>query len=253
MSVHTGKGGRKVVRFTDYDYDPVNPDEGNSVLPQDYDWICEESKLKKVFQTLGRFWWKYALHARVMNPEVLEPYKGEGAFLFINHTQPFGDPFLPDVLLKNQKFYSICAPKNLQVPVLGPLLPSLGALPLPSTLDGMRKMRKAVHQRLEEGSWIVIYPEAHLWPWCTMIRPFVPGSFQYPVDENRICFCATVTYQKSKRRKPSVSVWLDGPYEPDPALKRPARRNDLNRRVHEAMENRARLNTQSYITYEKVE
>lgn len=227
---------RRVVYYSSFDFDPVQEPGQNKTLPDNYDWIRPASRLKPLFRIFAKVWWKQVLHAHVQNPELLKPYFGKPAFLFLQHTQPFGDPFLPGLLLDKQPFYSICLPANLSTPILGPLLPGLGALPLPGTLAGMRAFRKAIHQRVEENAWIVVYPEAHVWPWCTFVRPFKEGSMQYAIDENVPCFCAGVIYKQGKHRRPDIEIRLSGPFYPDASLKRPARRRTLEQAIFQAME-----------------
>lgn len=38
----------------------------------------------------------------------------------------------------------------------------------------MRSFLDAIRTRIEEGSFIMVYPEAHIWPYYTGIRDFPP-------------------------------------------------------------------------------
>ena len=49
---------------------------------------------------------KIALHAAFRNREVLKQVKGKGCFVYGNHTQQVGDPFLPNVMLFPKSVYA---------------------------------------------------------------------------------------------------------------------------------------------------
>ena len=56
---------------------------------------------------------------------------------------------------------------------------------------------------------IIVYPEAHVWPYYTKIRPFKTSAFTFPVEEEKEVYCATTTYQKSKLfKKPKVVMLM---------------------------------------------
>lgn len=65
----------------------------------------------------------------------------------------------------------------------------------------------------------MIYPEAHIWPFYTGIRPFPDTSFRYPVQQKLPVFCLTNTYQRrGKSHIPQIVTYLDGPFYPDAEL-----------------------------------
>ena len=89
----------------------------------------------------------------------------------------------------------------------------LGALPTPTTLRGFSSFEKAINARLSQDRAIVVYPEAHIWPYYTGIRPFPSTSFRYPARDARPIFTFTVTYRASNRGKPRIITYVDGPFE----------------------------------------
>lgn len=235
----------------------------NLKLPADYTWIHENKiynigtwLLKAPFalfaDLLGYAW----LHIHVENREVLDKYRHTGIFVYMNHTQEVGDPFLPHVILK-RNYYAICSPSNLSIPVLGKMLPALGALPIPEGMEPMKQFRSALKQRIEEKQAIVIFPEAHVWPWYTKIRPFSDVSFQFPCDLNAPCFAVTVIYQDKNQKKqpgnparrPSVTCHIDGPFFPDPALPRRKQRKLLHDQIEAAMKTQAGRSNYEYVRY----
>ncbi len=197
---------------------------------------------------------KIGLHSRLCNRQVLKKVKGTGCFVYGNHTQQFADAFLPNLLLCPRQVYVIVHPDNVSMPVLGKVTPYLGALPLPGNLKAMRNFRDALSRRIEEGNCVVVYPEAHIWPYYTGIRDFPATSFKYPVELQVPSFAMTTTYHRRRfGRKPRTVTYLDGPFYPDERLPRRQQSQELRDRIHAAMAARSRLSDYEYIRYEKKE
>ena len=190
----------------------------------------------------------------IKNRKVLREYKKGGYVLFGNHTQDIGDAFIPTMITTPKDAYVIVHPNNVSMPVLGHVTPSLGALPLPDTVGAGKRFMKAIETRLSENNAIVIYPEAHIWPYCTKIRPFYDKSFYYPIKYGCPVFCFTNTYQKRKiGKKPRIVTYVDGPFFPDTALADKDKRRDLRDRVYSCMLERSKLSTVEYIEYRREE
>ena len=150
--------------------------------------------------------------------------------------------------------YVIVHPNNVSMPWLGKVTPSMGALPLPDTLAATRHFLDAVHTRLQEGNAICIYPEAHIWPYYTGIRPFTDKSFTYPVRENLPVFCFTNTYhRRTKSGRIRTVTYVDGPFYPNVSLSQAERRKDLRDRVYRTMCERAKQSTYAPIEYRQKE
>ena len=140
------------------------------------------------------------------------------------------------------------------MPYLGRVTPSMGALPLPDGMDGYGNFLKAIETRINEGRAVVIYPEAHIWPYYTHIRPFADTSFHYPIKYQAPVFCFTNTYQKRKiGKKPKIVTYVDGPFFPNEDIPLRGRKKELRDRVYECMSERAKLSTVEQIKYIKRE
>lgn len=197
---------------------------------------------------------KFALHSTFRNRAVLKDVKGKGCFVYGNHTQQVGDPFLPNLALFPRSVYMIVHPDNVSIPVLGRVTPYLGALPLPANLKAMRNFKEAIRTRIEEGSVVMIYPEAHIWPWYTGIRNFPATSMKYPVELNAPSFALTTTYRKRRfGRKPRTVTYLDGPFYPDNTISPRSRAQELRDRIYETMVKRSQESDCEYIRYLKEE
>lgn len=197
---------------------------------------------------------KIALHSTFRNRSVLKQAKGKGCFVYGNHTQQIGDPFIPNLALFPRSVYVIVHPNNVSMPVLGRITPYLGALPLPSNLKAMRHFREAIRTRIQQNNVIVIYPEAHIWPFYTGIRDFPATSMKYPVELDVPSFAMTTTYRKRRfGKKPRTVTYLDGPFYPDQNLPPRARAQALRDQIYGAMVARSRESDYEYIRYIKKE
>lgn len=193
---------------------------------------------------------KLVLGQRVKNKKVLRPFKKQGYFLFVNHTQQIGDAFLPNVALFPKSVYMIVHPDNVSQKVLGKITPYLGAIPTPTTISAMRGFKNAVEKRILEGNCVTVYPEAHIWPYYTKIRPFGDASFSYPIKQNTPVFCFTNTYQKKgKSEHPQIVTYIDGPFYPDKSLPLRKQRKFLRAEVYMAMCERAKKSNVEWIKY----
>lgn len=228
-------------------------------LPENYSWIREGLLYRMasgIIYLLGVifafFYCRFGLHVKIKNKAVFRQCRDTGFFLYGNHTQPVGDAFLPILALIPKRVYAIVSPANLGIPVLGAILPPLGALPLPESFHGMKKLNEAIRQRIQERSCVVLYPEAHVWPWYTGIRPFPSVSFGFPVEQGVPSFSMTTTYQKRKPgKKPGIMVYLDGPFYPDNSLSKKEQKNKLRDEIYRCMVLRSEKSTCQYILYEE--
>lgn len=198
------------------------------------------------------FYLKIALGHKVVGREKLKEIKKRGIFLFGNHTQVIGDALIPSFLRIPQKPYVIVHPNNVSMPYLGRVTPYMGAIPLPDGLAATRNFTKILEKRISAGKAIVIYPEAHIWPYYTGIRPFPDDAFLYPVKYDAPVYAFTNTYQKRRfSEKPRVVTKIDGPFYPKSELPPRERRADLRNRVYDCMTERAKESEVIFIEYRK--
>lgn len=159
------------------------------------------------------FYGRVIFGQKIVGKEKLKQYKKKGYFLYGNHTQPFGDATLQTRLPWPTSTFIIVHPNNLNVPVFGKWTPALGGLPIPDGMSAYKNFLTAIRNRISEGHPVVIYPEAHIWPYYTKIRPFLDTSFRYPVDLGVPAFCFVNTYHKRKfRKRPKMITYIDGPF-----------------------------------------
>lgn len=162
-------------------------------------------------------YFKLIKRIKFKNKKVLKQHKKDGYFIYANHTNQYADGFCPSLINFPKKPYLIVNPSNVFIPVIGKLTRLWGALPLPDTLDATRNFNNAMQTVLNKNCPILIYPEAHLWPYYTKIRDFSSISFKYPIKYKKPVYCFTTVYKKPKKigRKPKMEIYVDGPFYPD--------------------------------------
>ncbi len=227
-------------------------------LPQNYKWVRKDSvsrflscviyALAFVFSSV---YCRLFLHVKFKGAKKLRRQKG-GFFIYGNHTMPIGDVFNPALASFPKRIYTVVSTQNMALKVIGKILVYLGALPIPQSLRQMQEFTSAVGERVEGGHPVVIYPEAHLWEYCTQIRPFNESAFKFPIKFNKPVYSMTATFQKSRFfKKPKVTIFVDGPFEADGENPR-KRAESLCKNVREQMIERSKNSTYEYIRYEKV-
>lgn len=252
---------RKVIYYSDELNDEFSTAQ-ISPKPIDVNWVYCHNSLFKKFTRI--FWYriiatpiafiysKLVFRHKIIGKEKLRPFKDKGYFIYGNHTQDTGDAFMPPLITFPKSNYCIVHPNNVSMPFLGRITPSLGAIPLPDDIAAYKNFIAAIERRIDERHCVVIYPEAHIWPYYTGIRNFGDVSFGYPVRLKAPVFCFTNTYKKSKlSKRPKIVTYIDGPFYPDEALSIRKQREDLRNRVHKCMCGRAKNSDLEYIRYIK--
>lgn len=246
----------KVYYYKSYNQDFIESKNQNYKLKENYKWI-KENKFYEICSSIvygiayifSFFYCKFFLHIKIQNKEILKNYKKQGYFIYANHTQPFGDVFIP-AYVSRKRIYTVVSQANLGVAGIGPLLPMLGALPIPDRIKDMKKFWDAINKRIEQKKCIIIYPEAHVWPYYTKIRTFSTAAFKYPIQANTASFSMTTTYFKRKYgKKPGIMIYLDGPFIPDKNLNKKENEEKICEEIYKNMVNRSKNSTYEYIKY----
>ena len=137
------------------------------------------------------------------------------------------------------------------IPFLGKILPFVGALPIPRKIHEKEALFNAMHTLVQKHS-ITIYPEAHLWPYYTEIRPLPVSSFRFPVKDKVPSFTMTTTYQKKKiGKRPKITIYIDGPFYPEEFETQRESAVLLRDKVYNQMVARSKNSTYQYVKYEK--
>ena len=201
-------------------------------------------------------WLKY--HTKVKNRKVLKENKHRGYFLYANHTQNAPDAFHPALSVYPKRNYVLVHHDAVSIKGLKNLVLMLGGIPVANTMNNMKLMKECINKRIKNKHTVTIYPEAHIWPYCTKIRNFKSTSFRYPVELDVPVYSSTTVYRKrtgiSKlwSKKPFVTIYIDGPFYADKTLNKKEATEKLRNQVYEAMVSHAHTpDNYEYIKYIK--
>ena len=257
----------RVFYYESEDDDPIKTDEQEKHekvgLPEGYEFIPKHwwtraysAVLFRIFKLFGQYYERGYWQAKFYGKEKLKKAKGKGYVLYANHTNPFHDVFGPAIAV-DRRIFTIISPVNLKVPGIGKVLPYIGGLPLGKTKSEKAAFHAAADKRLAQGNCLVIYPEAHVWPYAMKIRKFPAGdkSLVYAVRNNLPIFTMTTTYHKRKDRKkgdlPRMDVYVDGPWWPEEGKSEEENRAILAKKAYDSMVKYSKKNSYEYFKYIK--
>ena len=255
----------RVFYYASEEDDPIKTDEQEKKvevgLPEGYEFIPKNPFVKlysamlfRIFKLFGQYYERGYWQAKFYGREKLKKARGKGYVIYANHTNPFHDVFGP-ALAADRRIFTIISPVNLKIPGIGKVLPYIGGLPLGKTKEEKQAFNDAVDERLRQKKVLVIYPEAHVWPYATKIRKFPAGdrSFKYAVRNNLPIFTMTTTYHKRKDKKrgdlPRMDVYVDGPFWPDAKLSEEENRAKLAKEAYDSMVKYSKKSSYEYFQY----
>lgn len=190
---------------------------------------------------------------RIKNRRVLKGYRKNGYYIYGNHTMVAADAFTPGRVTFPKKANIIVSPDAVSIPVVSSLVEMLGGIPIATSLHGMKGFTEALKSYSDRGKVVMIYPEAHIWPYYTGGRPFKDVSFKYPAKDGRPVFCFTRVFKKRLLScRPKVTVYVDGPFFPQEGFSVKQNQKYLRDCVYETMKKRVELNEVEYVKYVKV-
>ena len=207
-----------------------------------------------IFAPVGHIYLSLKFAHRTVGRKKLRGFVKSGYFLMGNHTQDIADAFIPHLAVFGRMKNTVANPSNLTIPIIGGLLPLVGVLPLPCTVRSAKSFNDAVCKSIKDGRAVIIYPEGHIWPYYTGIRPFSDACFDFDCKTDAPIFTFTNVYLKRRlSSRPRIVTYIDGPFYPQRDIKERERRKELRDRVYGAMCRRAALSEVEFIKYIKDE
>ena len=251
------------IEYTDLLHDEFSPTKVETPrIGEDYRYIRDASlwgKMKRFFaffciaKPIAKIYLKTHFHHEIVGKWKLKRYRHNAILLYGNHTQDIGDAVIP-AFFANRYFNTIVHPNNTAIPGIGKFVPLLGGIPLPNDPKAKKNFDEALERRFKKQQAVIIYPEAHIWPYCTFIRPFPSDSFSYALHYGSPVFCFVNTYHRTKKEgKVRIRTYIDGPFFPNPNLSMKEAREELRNEVYNQMCERAALSDIEVIHYIKKE
>ena len=159
---------------------------------------------------------KLFYHETIIGRKKLKKYRKNGYFLYANHVHVPADAYTPSLVTFPKKAYILVNPDATSIPVVSTFVKAFGGLPVPDSPKLYRAFKKSIDELAERKKVVTIYPEAHVWPYYTGIRPFKDASFKYPAEHDKPIFVFTRTIKKKKfSSRPKFVVYVDGPFFPE--------------------------------------
>lgn len=227
--------------------------ENYKYIHKNFLWnFCAFILYRLIMTPIAYLYLKFKFNYKIVNKKVLKKYKNSGYFLYGNHTNIPADAYIPNMISFPKKSYVVVNSQNFSNKGTKTFMAMVGGIPIPDSFKGFRNFIEAIEKRSVTNNAIVIYPEAHVWPYYTKIRPFPSTSFRYPIEFKDPVFSFTTTYQKRKFLKtPQIVVYVDGPFYGDSSLPLNKQKDDLRNRVYETMVKRSQNSNVEVIKYIK--
>jgi 1-acyl-sn-glycerol-3-phosphate acyltransferase len=233
--------------FSGISREKIEVDENFKFVHKNVFWLIFEFIIHRIIVTPFAALFKiFHFHHKLIGKDKLKGFKGK-YIIYGNHTQIPGDGLLPPMYLFPRKPYFVVNPDNIAAKGTKNIMLMLGAIPTPTTLKGLKQFENAIGYRILKGHPIVVYPEAHVWPYYTNIRPFKSTSFKYAIKFDCPVFCFTNCYQKRRfSKKQKMITYIDGPFYYNKELNRKEAEIDLRNQVYNTMCERVKNSTYEY-------
>ncbi len=197
---------------------------------------------------------KIIFRERIIGKKKLKKERKNGYFLYANHIRAMGDAFTPTLITFPKKLNIVVSPDAVSNWFLKRLVEDLGGMPTPNSMAGLKNYYGAIKRHIDEKHAIVIYPEAHVWPFYKDIRPFKDTSFRFPAELKKPIYTATTTMKKKRfGNGVTTKVYIDGPFYADENLTVKENQKRLRDIAYEVMVERSKLSTHSPHNYIKIE
>lgn len=151
---------------------------------------------------------------KVVGRKNLKRLKGEGAFIYANHVA-LSDAFKYQAYVIPSKRVNIIGYSDtLSLKFVGKLVRGLGYIPIPHDLHNMGKMEDYIKECIKKKQYILIFPEAHIWPYYTKIRNFKDVSFHYPASIHAPIIPMVTIWRGNDKHKPKQTIVIGKPIKP---------------------------------------
>ncbi len=198
---------------------------------------------------------KIVSHQNFANRKVMKQAKKEGCFIISNHTQVQNDSYIGPLATFPKKCFIISNPDVLSVKGLRLGMQAYGVIPLGSNIEQKKSFLRCVAKRIADGNAVIVYPEAHVWPFYTGVRPFDDQAFWYLAKTEKPMFVLTNCYQKRRFfKRPKIVTYADGPFYAEANLSKKQAAKQLRDIAYETLCKRTKEHsTYEYIKYVKEE
>jgi len=177
---------------------------------------------------------------KVKGRKALKKVRG-GAVTVMNHVHPM-DCTMVKLAVFPRRIHFTSLRRNLELPFVGWLIRSCGALPLPTDLKGSVWFQKQLKRGIQGGDWVHYYPEGLLVRDHQDLRNFQEGAFFTAVSGNCPVIPMVITYLHPRGLwrlaggKQRMLLSIGDPQYPNAALSSKEAVRELAERTRSAMQ-----------------
>lgn len=222
-----------------FDIDVENDPPSRTLMPEEVEYIHKTlgAMLRNRYaHKMGRWFMNMLIRRKQMiikDVVGIENFKNleQGAIITCNHFNAF-DSFAIQVAYdrsehKERKFYRVIKEGNYtSFPgFFGYLMRNCNTLPLSSNFATMKKFVKAVDELLQEGNFVLFYPEQSMWWNYRKPKPLKKGAYTFAVNNQVPVLPCFITMQDSNLLDQDgfpiqeYTIHISKPIYPDASLK----------------------------------
>ncbi len=190
---------------------PVKKCKKRSTFDANYQYVIKKNPFFTIWSSFIRFlaWCVFKPYChlvcglKIKGKKNLKKVKKTGFIVVNNHVHCLDVVMIGTCVLQVRKIYISVMPESIQRSVVGRILRSLCAIPIPDTVSGMKSFSKDIQYVLENHNGLVFCAEGSLWPYYRNIRPFKKGAFLYAVNNNVPILPMVILFRKRKHSNKS--------------------------------------------------
>ena len=159
---------------------------------------------------------------RIYNRDKVRELRDTGFVSVCNHVHYMDCTMLALAFCDHRPIHFVSLASNFQIPLVRHLIRILGAVPINSRPQDMKRLFQEMGAALQDGAVVQIYPEGILAPYWEGIRSFQKGAFFLAVQSGKPILPSVITFHKPKglyrlyKRKPCIHLTLLEPVYPKP-------------------------------------
>lgn len=232
-------------------HDPLNDDfAGTNIshkpLPHNYRYLVRFPLMRGLSFLL---YWGFAkpllfltgkliFGVKVKGKKNVKRIRHKGYFIYSNHTHISDGWAMQAYVTGRKRTYIVANQDASSIPGIRYLVKMLGCLPVPEQVEESKNFQEAIGVLMKRKHAVSIYPEAHIWPYYTHIRPFKEDSFVYPATIGTPVLATCLTFKKRRVFRflpPHFIYHVSKPFYPDMSLSLAARKKQLRDQVYDFM------------------
>ncbi len=190
-------------------YDVEDDPPSRTLLPADVDYLHDTAKFKingffaRKIEWLSKIFCKRKYRITISGTENLKQING-GAIFTSNHfaiTENLAVKLAAEQAPGHHRMYKLVREGNFFMSgIVGWLLKYCDTLPLSSSLATQKLLDKAITKILNNGDFILVYPEQSMWWNYQKPRPYRIGAYHYAAKNNvPVVACFITLHPKDKR------------------------------------------------------